>query len=153
MKIPREAPPCLTLWAALLLAAPGLTARAEGPEGERVRLGAVSYRIHCQNCHGGGGTGDGPMAELLKISPTDLTRLAEKNGGELPRERIYRAIDGRDEIASHGSRQMPVWGIGFQDPGRATDQEGPVRAKILDLVAYLETLQAGGRKPANRPGG
>ena len=36
---------------------------------------------------------------------------------------------------------MPVWDIGFQDLGRDSDQEEVVRDKILDLVAYLETLQ------------
>ncbi len=135
---------CLALLAVLLLAAaPGRAEHGEvsEPEKERVVLGAMSYRIHCLNCHGTTGAGNGPMAELLKISPADLTRLAEQSGGAFPKERVYRAIDGRDEVAAHGSRDMPVWGIGFQDLGRATDQEETVRAKILDLVAYLETLQ------------
>ncbi len=109
---------------------------------DRAVLGALSYKIHCLNCHGSSGTGDGPMAELLKIVPADLTRLAAEHGGEFPAERVYRAIDGRQEIAGHGSRQMPVWGIGFQDLGRDNDQEAAVREKILDLVSYLRSLQA-----------
>ncbi len=113
---------------------------AESAESREV-LGALSYRIHCLNCHGSAGTGNGPMAELLKIVPTDLTRIAARHGGEFPAEHVYRTIDGRQEIAAHGSRQMPVWGIGFQDLGRDADQEAAVRNKILDLVAYLETLQ------------
>ncbi len=113
---------------------------AKPPESREV-LGALSYRIHCLNCHGSAGTGNGPMAELLKIVPADLTRLAARHGGEFPAEDVYRAIDGRQEISGHGSRKMPVWGIGFQDPGRDADQEKAVRNKILDLVAYLETLQ------------
>ncbi len=113
------------------------------PSQDRTVLGALSYRIHCLNCHGSSGTGDGPMAELLKIAPADLTRLAAEHGGEFPTERVYRAIDGRQEIAGHGARQMPVWGIGFQDLGRDDDQEAAVRDKILDLIAYLQSLQAG----------
>ncbi len=113
------------------------------PEPDRAVLGALSFRLHCLNCHGSSGTGDGPMAELLKIVPADLTRLAVEHGGEFPTERVYRTIDGRQEIAAHGSRQMPVWGIGLQDLGRDDDQEAAVRDKILDLIAYLETLQAG----------
>ncbi len=113
------------------------------PEQDRAVLGALSYRIHCLNCHGSSGTGDGPMAELLKIVPADLTRLAAEHGGVFPTERVYQAIDGRQEISGHGSRQMPVWGIGFQDLGRDDDQEAAVRDKILDLIAYLQTLQAG----------
>ncbi len=115
--------------------------RPAEPAEEREVLGALSYRVHCLNCHGSAGTGNGPMAELLKIVPADLTRLAARHGGEFPAEDVYQAIDGRHEIAAHGTRQMPVWGIGFQDPGRDTDQEETVRHKILDLVAYLETLQ------------
>ena len=111
------------------------------PQEDRDALGALSYRVHCLNCHGNAGTGNGPMAELLKIAPTDLTRLTERHSGEFPAEHVYRTIDGREEIAAHGTRQMPVWGIGFQDLGRDTDQEEVVRHKILDLVAYVETLQ------------
>ncbi len=134
------------LLAAVLLPLPVLAdsgSEIEAAEDRRV-LGALSYRIHCMNCHGSSGTGDGPMAELLKIVPTDLTRLAQRHDGEFPTESVYRAIDGRQEIAAHGTRQMPVWGIGFQDPGRDSDQEEAVRAKILDLVAYLESLQVEG---------
>ena len=133
----------IRLFAAILLLsalAPGVLAAGE-EAADRLALGALSYRVHCQNCHGSSGTGDGPMAELLKIVPADLTRLAMRNDGEFPAERVYQTIDGRQEIASHGSREMPVWGIGFQDLGRDTDQEQAVRDKILDVVAYLESLQ------------
>lgn len=136
--------------AGLLLAAAvgspvfGQTEDHEGtaePQRERVVLGALSYRLHCLSCHGSTGTGDGPMAELLKTAPNDLTLLTEEAGGEFPAERVYRTIDGREEIRSHGSREMPVWGIGFQDLGRDSEQEAAVRDRILDLVAYLKTLQ------------
>ncbi len=131
------------LWVAGFLAtvlAPHAVLGGEPPE-DRETLGALSYRIHCLNCHGRSGTGDGPMAELFEIAPADLTLLAAGNDGEFPAERVYRAIDGRQEIAAHGTRQMPVWGLGFQDMGRDSDQEDAVRNKILDLVAYLKTLQ------------
>ncbi len=110
---------------------------------DRTVLGALSYRIHCLNCHGSSGTGDGPMADLLKIVPADLARLAAENGGEFPAERVYQAIDGRQEIVAHGTREMPVWGIGFQDLGRDDDQEAAVHDKILDLVSFLRSLQIG----------
>ncbi len=131
------------LWVAGLLAtilAPHVVLGGETPE-DRETLGAVSYRVHCQNCHGRSGAGDGPMAELLKIVPADLTLLAARSDGEFPAEQVYQAIDGRQEIAAHGTRQMPVWGLGFQDIGRDSDQEDAVRNKILDLVAYVKTLQ------------
>lgn len=108
---------------------------------ESAERGAFSYRLHCLNCHGESGRGDGPMVEILRVSPADLTVLAKENGGDYPAERIYRAIDGRDEVRSHGARGMPVWGIGFQDLGRDQDQEEEIRARILDLVAYIESIQ------------
>ena len=82
------------------------------------------------------------MAEYLKIPPTDLTRLAVSRKGRFPRTEIYEAIDGRREVRGHGPAAMPVWGATFQDRGRDTRQEQEVREKILDLVAYLESIQA-----------
>ena len=123
--------------------------REAGPR-EAASRGSLSYRLHCLNCHGESGSGDGPMADLLKVTPTDLTVLAKDNGGELPTERIYRAIDGREEVRGHGPRGMPVWGIGLQDLSRDHDQEAEVRARILDLVAYIGSLQA---PPSSHPRG
>lgn len=109
---------------------------------EQIARGGVTYRVHCLNCHGEDGRGEGPMAELLKVAPIDLTRLSRRDGGEFPAQRLVRTIDGRDEVRGHGPRGMPIWGIGFQDLGRDSDQEAEVRAKILNLVAYIESIQA-----------
>jgi len=32
-------------------------------------IGADEYRISCLSCHGVGGKGNGPMAEILKVQP------------------------------------------------------------------------------------
>ena len=140
------------LLAGLLTLVPTLSALhrpAPGPEEpagttntERIALGRLSYRIHCASCHGESGRGDGPMAEYLKVRPTDLTRLAISRKGRFPRSEVYNAIDGRREVRGHGPADMPVWGATFQDRGRDTPQEREVRNKILDLVAYIESLQA-----------
>lgn len=107
----------------------------------RAARGRTSYRIYCRNCHGKTGVGDGPIAELLKVPPADLTALSQKHGGEYPAEDVYQAIDGRIETRGHGSREMPIWGYSFQDPSRSDDQEAEVRERILDLVAFIRTLQ------------
>lgn len=107
----------------------------------RAARGRTSYRIYCQNCHGKDAKGDGPIAELLKSQPADLTGLAARNDGEFPADEIYETIDGRNEVRAHGSREMPIWGFSFQDPSRDEDQEAEVREKIRDLVAYLLTIQ------------
>ena len=44
-------------------------------------IGSDEYRISCQNCHGEGGQGDGPMMEFLTKKPSDLTMLAKKQWG------------------------------------------------------------------------
>ena len=110
-------------------------------ESEGAARGQVTYRIYCMNCHGSAGQGDGPLAELLKVAPTDLPRLALENKGEFAADEVHRAVDGRDEVRAHGSREMPVWGIGLQDRNRDADQEVEVRERITDLVAFLESIQ------------
>ncbi|MEE8526862.1 MAG: hypothetical protein V3T72_23250, partial [Thermoanaerobaculia bacterium] len=111
---------------------------------ERIDRGRISYRTYCSNCHGDGGRGDGKVADLLKVPPADLSRLSEEHGGSFPADLVYRAIDGREEHRGHGRREMPVWGIGFQDPGRDSDQEEEVRQRILDLVSFIGSIQEHG---------
>jgi hypothetical protein len=115
---------------------------AEAARMERIAEGRLSYRVHCASCHGEAGRGDGPMTEHLKVRPTDLTRLAISHQGRFPRDKVYDAIDGRREVRGHGPAAMPVWGATFQDPGRDTPQEQEVRERILDLVTYIESIQA-----------
>ena len=73
--------------------------------------GKLPYRVHCASCHGLEADGKGPVAEHLRDKPPDLTALASNAGGTFPRQNVYRAIDGRDEFPTHGTREMPVWGI------------------------------------------
>ncbi len=109
--------------------------------GQPVSVGRAAYSEHCSSCHGTRARGDGQMAVFVATGVPDLRGLSQRNGGEFPAQRVYQTIDGRQELASHGSREMPVWGIGFQDLGRDADQEQSVRDKILDVVSYLKTLQ------------
>jgi mono/diheme cytochrome c family protein len=136
----------LALLALGALLVPAATPAASAQDAEdrpqfRAARGRTTYRLYCRNCHGKDGQGDGPIAELLKVQPADLTALAEKAGGELRAESVYQTIDGRNDIAAHGSREMPVWGFSFQDPSRSEDQEDEVRERILDLVEFIRTLQ------------
>jgi len=108
--------------------------------------GAELYRVHCATCHGVEGTGQGPMAGVLTVQPSDLTTLAEASGGVFPIERVVKRIDGRDPLISHGS-PMPVYGFFFEE-GKgvaiATPSGQPIMTTqpVADLVAYLQTLQA-----------
>ena len=84
----------------------------------------------------------GPSPKCFK--PSDLTQLGKQNGGQFPFWRVYRTIDGREEVRGHGSREMPMWGFIFQiEEGatRAPYQEDLVRGRIWQLVYFLESLQ------------
>src|SRR5579863_948889 len=75
--------------------------------------GRQMYDAYCASCHGQGGTGNGPAAPALRVSPTDLTQLAAKNGGSFPGPRVAQVIKGDLSMPAHGSKEMPVWGPVF----------------------------------------
>ncbi|CUH45814.1 c-type cytochrome [Ruegeria atlantica] len=110
---------------------------------QNVETGAELYQHYCATCHGIDATGHGPMAGVLVIQPTDLTQLASGDG-VFPTTRVVARIDGRDPLVSHGS-PMPVYGPYFdgQDTSMKTPDGQPILTSqpIVDLVAYLETLQ------------
>jgi mono/diheme cytochrome c family protein len=104
--------------------------------------GSFLYRVYCQNCHGESGRGDGPMARLLKVPAADLTLLRSHHGGDFPTEAVHRAIDGREAVEGHGSREMPLWGPVFQRMyGNTQDPEERVEDRIIALTEYLRSLQ------------
>ena len=107
-------------------------------QAEMIARGKVTYRIYCQNCHGDAAKGDGRVAQWLTVKPADLTRITKANKGTFPFDRIYRVIDGREEVAGHGMRDMPIWGQVFIETSGSEDQ---VRGKILQLIEFLKSIQ------------
>lgn len=109
-------------------------------------FGKREYEANCASCHGLDGKGNGPLVELLRRSPPDLTVLAKNNQGILPTARMYEVIDGAN-VPSHGTRDMPVWGRDYRVKDAEHyvdvpyDAEALVRARILALVEYLNRLQ------------
>jgi hypothetical protein len=83
---------------------------------------------------------------LLNKAPADLTRLSQNNGGVFPFAKVYQTIDGREEVAAHGTREMPVWGQEYMIESAHIspnyDHEAFARAKILALTEYVFRLQA-----------
>lgn len=124
----------------------GATAYAQQPKTD---LGKREFDVNCASCHGADGRGNGPMGELLRRSPPDLTQLAKKNQGVLPMARLYDVIEGGG-VPSHGTRDMPVWGREFraQDAEYYHEARGNydpaalVRARILMLLEYIHRIQA-----------
>lgn len=105
--------------------------------------GFALFQRYCRSCHGKDALGDGHVAKFLKVTPTNLTRLAADNDGEFPTERALSSIDGREEMLPiHGAREMPIWGSVFQAEEGQT--EADVEKKLNDLIAYLKGIQVDG---------
>jgi len=101
------------------------------------------YVRHCASCHGVSGQGDGPVAPHLRRPPTDLTALARRGGGALDEDAVRSAIDGRQAVAEHGPREMPVWGAVFAEQMEGERfSEGLTEAHLSALVRYVRTLQS-----------
>ncbi|MCG8458125.1 MAG: cytochrome c [Holophagales bacterium] len=124
----------------LALSAPPAVADEPMTDEERgmATLGRHTYRAYCGTCHGAMGKGDGVLASVLVIPPTDLTVLAAENGGEFPAERTHKVIEGREKVKGHGDGEMPAWGPAFE---QITENEEQVQAKIEQLVIFLKSIQ------------
>lgn len=102
--------------------------------------GAALYRTYCASCHGVSGRGDGPMAEYLRLPPTNLTALAPRHGGTFDHDAVAMAIDGRRRIGSHGPSDMPVWGDAFSSP-LARGGDRLLRERVRAIVGHIASLQ------------
>ena len=122
----------------------GTVAIAQTPKTD---LGKKEYDLQCSICHGADAKGNGFLGATLKVVPPDLTVLTRKNGGVFPAERVSGVIDGRVQIASHGSPEMPIWGTRYAVNAAEHfvdvpyDQEAYVRAHLLLLIDYLSRIQ------------
>lgn len=112
---------------------------------EEELIGSAEFSNSCATCHGVGGKGDGTLATYLNIKPANLTILAKNNDGVYPFLTVFQNIDGRTATSGHGDMLMPVWGDRYSmDIG---DKYGPfgsetaVRARILELVYYIQNIQ------------
>lgn len=108
-----------------------------------VNTGHIVYQSHCAVCHGPTGRGDGPFAPLLHATPADLSRLAARNGGELPFWRVYETISGSELLPAHGTREMPIWGeaLARESTTTALDPVTYTRGRIFNLLAWLRVIQ------------
>ena len=90
-----------------------------------ITRGKGVYQHNCQNCHGVGGWGDGPDAQVLKIAPANFHRFSSFLKSD---EELLRTIE-------HGVVFSPMhsW------RGRLTDGE------MQDVVAYVRLLSQKGR--------
>ncbi|MDZ4134089.1 MAG: c-type cytochrome [Paracoccaceae bacterium] len=109
-----------------------------------VAAGQSEFMMACAACHGEKADGNGPIATMFRNPVPNLTGLSARNNGVFPFMKVFRIIDGRAEIRGHGN-PMPVFGNRFRaELGEATGPfgaEGPVRARVLELTFYLQSVQ------------
>ncbi|WP_113912635.1 c-type cytochrome [Roseovarius dicentrarchi] len=122
--------------AAMIIAAPATS--QDIAEGERV------FQHRCASCHGLDADGNGPMAPVLLLQPTDLTQLQRGNGDDFPLKKVVWRIDGRDPLVSHGS-PMPVYGDFFEGSDvtlqTASGEAIMTSQPIADLIAWIQSIQ------------
>jgi mono/diheme cytochrome c family protein len=107
----------------------------------RSMAGRDLFQFYCASCHGADGKGGGRAASALKVTPPDLTTLAQRNHGTFPTDRLEAFIKGEGRLSTpaHGSSEMPVWGPIF----KGLDSRDAVNAaRIENLVKYIESIQA-----------
>jgi len=125
------------------------TSAAGIDEMAQIELGKTEFMVSCAACHGAGGKGDGPVADVMVDKPLDLAQITKKYGS-FPERDMYQVIDGRRMINPHGSRDMPVWGYRYlgdaikrsQEVPHPVDQQAMVYGRITALVRYLGSIQA-----------
>jgi mono/diheme cytochrome c family protein len=126
-------------WKGMVLAwllASGCSERSAPPSG------AAMYQRYCASCHGSAGKGDGPVASSLQRPPADLTRIAKRAGGRFDEAVLLAIIDGRRQVATHGPREMPVWGAVFDEELEGQPYKrytGLLQSQLL--VDFLRSLQ------------
>jgi mono/diheme cytochrome c family protein len=110
---------------------------------ENAQPGEEMYRRYCGACHGPAGRGDGVASSTMRPPPEDLTQLAKQNGGAFPTMQVMHYVDGTDHVRAHGDPAMPVWGEVFREEAISDmTRRLEVRGKVMQIVAYLESIQA-----------
>lgn len=127
----------------------GITAGPKGPSKSDIQHGELEFRLYCAQCHGMEATGNGPVARALRTRPANLRLLTKNHGGAFPEQEIRDFVDGTKEMAVHGTREMPIWGLAFQFRGGPVGEiHGPppaskaeVDRRIELLVDYIRSIQ------------
>jgi mono/diheme cytochrome c family protein len=100
--------------------------------------GVDTFKAYCVSCHGAQAKGDGPAAMALKKAPADLTTISKRNGGKFSASDVENVVMGTSVMASHGSRDMPIWGPVFQS---LAPDNSVVKLRVANLVNYIKSIQ------------
>ena len=111
----------------------GLTAGADicaaDEQARTIEKGRAHFKIFCTNCHGLAADGNGPLVQLLKIKPTDLTILGRDGNPEAITERVLKAVDGRHKVGEGQQPKMPVFSENLQ-----------VKT-VYEIAEYVKSIQ------------
>ncbi len=129
---------------AALIAGPDLVYAQQAED-----IGKVEFVTNCAVCHGTDAKGKGPIVGWLGKRSADLTTLQKNNKSIYPFDRVYKIIDGREDVAAHGPRDMPIWGAAYNREawtkmyglGSPEAAESYVQGRIVALAGYIFTLQ------------
>lgn len=104
---------------AMLLSSNAFADYSKSYEGYRL------FKTNCFVCHGTDGSGNGPLASKLSVTPADLTSKG-KMGQRSDRD-LFKIIEG---TAPHGqiSKDMPKWGVSLP------------QTQINSLITYIRYL-------------
>jgi len=100
--------------------------------------GVDSFKAYCAVCHGEQAKGNGPAAAALKKVPADLTGIAKRSGGKFSAADVESVILGTQAMASHGSRDMPIWGPVFRS---LASDDSVMKLRVKNLVDYIKSIQ------------
>jgi mono/diheme cytochrome c family protein len=100
------------------------------------------YETYCSGCHGLDGEGNGPVEPFTAAHAPRLTRIAARNGGSFPAEKVFRMIDGQFETPPPNTRHMPIWGYELFT-GEGDDEAAHQKVTDMEhrIVKYLESIQ------------
>ena len=117
-----------------------VSAQSPRRQPQDVNSGGRLYREFCASCHGETGKGDGPMSDLARNQPPDLTALTGRHGGVFPRATVMASLDGSKPVAAHNPPAMRNWREVLLR--LADGDEQAVQQRLEALVSYIESLQA-----------
>ena len=122
---------------AVMASLASVPAQAQSEGDDTVETGKEAYLRHCAVCHGLEGYGNGPLADAMKIGPTDLTKIAAQHEGTFPAAKVSDVIRNGGAVLGHGSPAMPAWGLYFAEKGKPE----VARARVNALVDYILSIQ------------
>lgn len=100
-----------------------------------VDSGRVLFLQNCAPCHGPTAAGDGPVREILSVTPPPLTGLSVE--GVFPTGDVVRRINGRDMLLAHGG-PMPIFSYILEDRSAVVEDEDEDGTPIFTSQPVLD---------------